>query len=697
MSDSSPLQTVLGHLPNARKVGLNQWVDRCPVHEDHRPSLSISAGKDDKALLICRAGCETAAVVAALGLSMAELFPKTEPVAARGRSTSATYDYLDAAGYLLFQVVRFEPKGFAQRRPVGNTWVWNLQGIKPVLYRLPEILAGDPDQPVFVVEGEKDVDRLRALGFVATTNPGGAGKWRPEYSETLRGRRVVILADNDRPGCEHASAVQSALRGVAARTSIIALPGLPPKGDVSDWLDAGGTADELRQLLLGAGDGLGPTGEAGQVIGKQVQTLAEALGGIELFLRRFVVLARPEAFVAVVLWIAHTHAIEFADATPYLAISSPEKQSGKTRLLECLWLLAHDCDGIAITPTASTIFRTLEATPEATLLLDELDAVFRDHSDKYEEVRAVINAGHRRGATVRRSVPGPRNTWIVKQFPVFGPKALAGIGKLPDTVTDRSIPILMLKRKRTEPVQRFRERTVRKEAAPIAAALAEALAALPPALETDIPTELPDRAGDGWEPLLAIADAAGGVWPVRARRAAIVLHASRDQDDSLGLRLLSDVRLVFDAQGVERIFTADLIAALQADEEGPWSSEKAPFNPHRLGRLLHPFGIESKQLRIGPTSLKGYERAAFVDSWDRYLAAPPSPLEPKQRNTEHEGSFDVSDLDPSDGDGTAVLVDLPVELDYPRSAWDPNAGPDDPQAERWLVSPVRAPDAGTTP
>ena len=138
-------------------------------------------------------------------------------------------------------------------------------------------------------------------------------------------------------------------------------------------------------------------------------SVGEALSGIEKYLRRFVVLARPEALVAVVLWVAHTYAVEHAEATPYLAISSPEKQSGKTRLLECLTLLAHDCDGIVITPTASTIFRTLEATPEGTMLLDELDAVFRDHSDKYEEVRAVINAGHRRRATVPRSVPGPRH------------------------------------------------------------------------------------------------------------------------------------------------------------------------------------------------------------------------------------------------------------------------------------------------
>ena len=421
-------------------------------------------------------------------------------------------------------------------------------------------------------------------------------------------------------------------------------------------------------------------------------TLAEALSGIERFLRRFVVLARAEGFVAVVLWIAHTYAMENADATPYLAISSPEKQSGKTRLLECLWLLAHRCTGIAITPTASTIYRSLEAAPDGTVLLDELDAVFRDRSDRYEEVRAVINAGHRRGATVPRSVPGPRNTWVVKQFPVFGPKALAGIGKLPDTVADRSIPVLMLKRKRTEPVERFRERVVREEAAPIVAALVSALAAQPPAHVADIPTELPDRAGDAWEPLLAIADAAGGTWPCRARRAALVLHAARDQDDSLGLRLLADARLVFEGRGIERIFTADLIAALQADDEGPWSNERFPLTPHRLARLLHPFRIESKQLRIDGTSLKGYERETFLDAWERYL--PPPPTEAKHRNGKQERSFDVSDRAPSDWGRGGELVDLPVELDYPSSAWDPDAAAGDPQGELWLLAPVPAPDPG---
>ena len=396
--------------------------------------------------------------------------------------------------------------------------------------------------------------------------------------------------------------------------------------------------------------------------------LAEALRGVEQFLRRYVAFARPETVVAVVLWVAHTHAVELADATPYLAISSPEKQSGKTRLLECLGLLARGCTGLLITPTAATIYRSLEAAPEATLLLDELDAVFGDRSDKYEEVRAVINAGHRRGATVPRSVPGPRNTWGVKHFPVFGPKALAGIGKLPDTVTDRSIPVRMLKRKRTERVDKFRHRTASQAAWPIVAAIVAALAVQTPSFEADVPLELPDRAADAWEPLLAIADAAGETWPKRARHAAIVLHASRQQDDSLGLRLLSDLRLIFDARGEDRIHTTDLIPALQADDEGPWASERAPLTPHRHGRLLEPFEVQSKQLRIGDKSLKGYERESFVDAWERYLPATPSPTEPKHGNDEHEGSFDVSVLAPTDEE----ILDLPIEEDYPRSAWDPD-------------------------
>ncbi len=596
--------------------------------------------------------------------------------------TIVTYGLHEASGVLIALHERHDQpdgsKRFTWRQPDGTPGLTGIPVVDLPLYGIDRL--DGMASTVVVVEGEKCAEALWKAGIAAVgTVTGAATTPGPAALAELGGRRVILWPDADPVGRKHMAAISERLAGVASSVSVVE----PPDGVPMGW-DAADAVVEGRDL-------------AALLAGPPTPTLAEALAKIERFLRRYVVFARPETVVAVVLWVAHTHAIERADATPYLAISSPEKQSGKTRLLECLQLLAHACSGIAITPTASTIYRSLEASPGATLLLDELDAVFRDRSDKYEEVRAVINAGHRRGASVPRSVPGPKNTWLVKQFPVFGPKALAGIGKLPDTVTDRAIPVRMLKRKRSEPVEKFRVRTATGEAASIAAGLGAALAAQPPALEADLPSELPDRAADAWEPLLAMADAAGGIWPARARRAAVVLHASRARDDSLGLRLLSDARLVFDGRGLERISSADLISALHADEESPWASERSPLTPHRLARLLHPFEITSKQLRIGSASLKGYEREAFVDGWERYLPSSPSPVEPKHRNSEHERSFDVSDRTPSDGDASADPLDLPIEEDYPRSAWDPNAGEDDPQVESWVAAPVPVTEAGGSP
>lgn len=175
--------------------------------------------------------------------------------ARRGRpaaATEATYQYRDADGKLVFEVVRRAGKRFLQRRPdpAGKDgWTWNLQGVQRVLYRLPELLAAPVDSTAFVVEGEKDADRLRSLGLVATCNPGGAGKWRKEYSTPLKGRHVVVLPDNDDPGRAHAAAVLKALSGVAASVRVVELPGLPEKGDVSDWLDSGHTGQELLALV----------------------------------------------------------------------------------------------------------------------------------------------------------------------------------------------------------------------------------------------------------------------------------------------------------------------------------------------------------------------------------------------------------------------------------------------------------------
>ncbi|MGH7037213.1 MAG: hypothetical protein ACREE1_03630 [Stellaceae bacterium] len=181
-----------------------------------------------------------------------------DPKPGNGR-IAATYDYRDEAGKLLFQVVRFDPKNFKQRRPDGvGGWVWSTKDVRKVPYRLPELLAAPAEAPVYIAEGEKDVERLRALGLVATCNPGGGAKrkddgkpvgakWPASFGIFFKGRHVIVLPDNDEAGHDHAQAIARNLAPVAASVRILELgedyPSLPPKGDVSDWLAAGGNRD----------------------------------------------------------------------------------------------------------------------------------------------------------------------------------------------------------------------------------------------------------------------------------------------------------------------------------------------------------------------------------------------------------------------------------------------------------------------
>ena len=239
---------------------------RCPVHNDHTPSLSISDGNDGKLLVKCHTGCAQATLVDEL--KTRGLWPESQPTAKlrihrggkdapevyavperrAGSREVAVYDYRDETGRTLYQALRYEnPKTFRQRRVLEDgSHAWGLEDVRLVLYRLPELLAADPMLTVFVVEGEKDVDRLIAAGLVATTSAMGAGKWRDEYAEQLRGRDVVVVPDNDRPGRDHADAVVKSLLGVANSVRLLALDGLAEKGDVSDWLDAGHTGSELE-------------------------------------------------------------------------------------------------------------------------------------------------------------------------------------------------------------------------------------------------------------------------------------------------------------------------------------------------------------------------------------------------------------------------------------------------------------------
>lgn len=226
------------------------WTARCPAHDDRAPSLSISEGSDGRVLLHCHAGCDTADIVTRLGLSESDLFAD-KPSSTREHS-EAVYDYVDERGTLLFQKLRFAGKRFSQRAADGKP---SLNGVRRVLYRLPEVVQAIAEERfVYIAEGEKDVDSLRRCGRVATCNPEGASesgsKWRQEYTDALRGAHVVILPDNDDPGRAHAKHVAAALSGVAASVRVLELPGLPVKGDVSDWLSAGHSVDELDELAF---------------------------------------------------------------------------------------------------------------------------------------------------------------------------------------------------------------------------------------------------------------------------------------------------------------------------------------------------------------------------------------------------------------------------------------------------------------
>ena len=252
----SDITAILQRFRSVQKSGTG-FMACCPAHEDGNASLSIGTGNDGRILLHCMAGCSPEAVTTAAGITMADLFPQSAaPVKPASKEIVAVYPYHDEAGTMLYEVVRFKPKDFRQRRPDGKGGsAWNMQGVRRVLYRLPALLAAkQAGKRIHVSEGEKDADNLRALGLDATCNVGGAGKWDTSYTAALAGAHVAIIGDKDDPGRKHAALVAGALHGKAASVRIVELPdrGGARVKDASDWLAAGGTAAELDQIISAA-------------------------------------------------------------------------------------------------------------------------------------------------------------------------------------------------------------------------------------------------------------------------------------------------------------------------------------------------------------------------------------------------------------------------------------------------------------
>jgi hypothetical protein len=599
----------------------------CPAHDDHNASADWSPSKSAWCCRVCGAKGGAVDLAKRLGIELPARRDGPRPAPAK-----VVYVYCAEDGGALYEIRRGPDKKFLAYLPGASKA--GIGDARRVLYRLPELLAADADASVFVCEGEKDVDNVSALGLTATTNPFGAGKWAAAYGEALRGRKVIILPDNDAPGRRHAEEIGASLCGLALEVRVLALPGLGEREDVSDWLDNGGTAEALRALAATA-----PLWEP-----RPIPNAAALLDGIAAFVRRYVVLT-PDQAAATALWVLHTHAIDAADATGYLHITSPEKRSGKTRKLEVLDLIVAR-PWLTGRCTAAVLQRRLERD-HPTLLLDETDAAFKKESEYSEALRAILNAGHRRGVKAWLCVKKGGEIELVG-LDVFGPKALAGIGKLPDTVADRAIRIVLRRRAPSEPVARFYRREAASEAEPLragaeawAAANVETLRSARP----DLPTYLDDRALDGWEPLFAIADLAGKGWSQRARMVALGLsNVDAREDESAGVRLLADIRVIFNEHGVDRLPSSTLLTALNALDESPWGDWYGkPLTARGLARLLKPFMIKPRQTRFGVETLKGYETDSFADAWERYL---PIPVESETSETGETKTAVESEAEP---------------------------------------------------
>jgi hypothetical protein len=348
-----------------------------------------------------------------------------------------------------------------------------------------------------------------------------------------------------------------------------------------------------------------------------MNTLDEYLDRVQVFLRRYVAFPSEHEPVAIALWVAHAHIVERFDVSPILAVTSAEMRSGKTRVLDCIELLVPDPYRMVM-PSEAVFYSLLARRPRPTVLLDEVDALFGPRpSEKTEGLRAVLNAGNRQGTPVLRVAIKGREREI-EEFDVFGPKAVAGIGELPATVADRSISIRMRRRAPNERVAKFRYRTVKAEAEAIEL---PDWAVVPDVPDVPVcPEGLDDRAADSWEPLLAIADIAGDVWPELARKAATVLSAEEPVKVTVGIRLLEDIREVMG--DATHLLTAVLLERLYDLEDAPWSDWYGkPLTARALAKLLTPYRVNPIQTRDGIHVVRGYHAESFRDAWSRYLPA----------------------------------------------------------------------------
>jgi DNA polymerase I-like protein with 3'-5' exonuclease and polymerase domains len=503
-------------------------------------------------------------------------------------------------------------------------------------------LLADVDAPLLITEGAIKADAAASVGLVTVALAGVDGWMRSgaplqEWELVpLKGRQTLICFDSD---VTTKKSVRGALGRLVAymrqRGASVEVVQFPPgpagqKTGLDDFLAA------RRGALHPVGVLLEFAVEPEQVPDENEQqrppelpadvTGADVLDGLCTLLERYIRFPRQEQVWAAALWIAMTHTVDAFELIGYLAVNSATLRSGKTHLLDLIrWTCAHGRRMSGASDAA--IFRTLAGTPKPTLVFDEVDNYIGESTERAFLI-GVFNEGFERDGVVAR-VEERGSAREVVDFNVYGAKAFTGIGSiLPATTLDRCIRIMLMRRLRSERIAKWRARRVREQADGVrellagwAAAAADAIA---DAYDSDLvfPAGMNERAEDVWEPLLAVAVAAGGDWPDRARQAALELTPADDDSGDLAVLLLADIRRVFaDAGWPEAVKSGALVKALNGLEEAPWGAlrDGKGLSTHRLARDLAAFELGPERDQLEGSTVRGWWRRSLEPVWERYL------------------------------------------------------------------------------
>ena len=349
------------------------------------------------------------------------------------------------------------------------------------------------------------------------------------------------------------------------------------------------------------------------------------LDAVHAFLKRFVAYPSEHSHVAHTLWIVHTHLMDAFDSTPRIAFLSPEPSSGKSRALEVTALIVpRPVESVNVTP--AYLFRKVGSEDgRPTILYDEIDTVFGPKAKDNEEIRGLLNAGHRKHSTAGRCVVRGKQVFT-EEIPAYCAVALAGLGGLPDTILSRSIVVRMRRRAPNEQIEPYRRREHGPEGARLVQCLANWALLVEPEITgawPEFPHGIQDRDADVWEALLIVAEKAGGEWPKRARDASVALvNESKQSTPSLGILLLTDLRKVF--EGAEALPTETILTKLIALDESPWGDLRGKsLDARGLSNRLKPYGVSRTTIRFGDETAKGYTKTSLADAWNRYLGSPP--------------------------------------------------------------------------